>query len=80
MVGAMANGGAPAIEGSTVYALSSLGKCLRALDLASGKERWSYETGGALWGTPAVADGVVCFTGSASPLGLSVREAARLPH
>ncbi|WP_335928987.1 PQQ-binding-like beta-propeller repeat protein [Myxococcus xanthus] len=61
--GAMGNGGAPAIKGSTVYALSGLGKCLRALDLASGKERWSYETGGALWGTPAVADGVVCFTG-----------------
>nr|WP_217446037.1 PQQ-binding-like beta-propeller repeat protein [Myxococcus sp. CA040A] len=61
--GAMGHGGAPAINGSTVYALSGMGKRLRALDLASGKERWSYETRGALWGTPAVADGVVCFTG-----------------
>ncbi|QSQ18269.1 PQQ-binding-like beta-propeller repeat protein [Myxococcus landrumensis] len=61
--GAMGHGGAPVISGSTVYALSGLGKSLRALDLKNGKERWSYKTNGALWGTPAVADGVVCFTG-----------------
>ncbi|MCP3063663.1 PQQ-binding-like beta-propeller repeat protein [Myxococcus sp. K38C18041901] len=66
--GAMSHSGAPAINGSTVYALSGMGKRLRALHLASGKQRWTYETRGALWGTPAVADGVVCFTGDHSIL------------
>ncbi|AKF85358.1 hypothetical protein MFUL124B02_11495 [Myxococcus fulvus 124B02] len=66
--GSMSHGGAPVIHGNTVYALSGLGMRLHALNLASGKQRWSYETPNALWGTPAVADGVVCFTGYHSML------------
>ncbi|MBZ4412612.1 PQQ-binding-like beta-propeller repeat protein [Myxococcus sp. XM-1-1-1] len=66
--GSMSHGGAPAVHGDTVYALSGLGQRLHALDLDSGEQRWAYQTPGALWGAPAVADGVVCFTGYHSRL------------
>jgi eukaryotic-like serine/threonine-protein kinase len=55
------NDSSPAIAGGVVYAAAQNGT-LAALDLATGKLRWKYSTGGALGigeSSPAVADGAV---------------------
>lgn len=61
--GSMSHSGAPVIAEGTVHALTGLGKRMCALRLDSGAERWRYDTRGALWGVPAIADGIVVFTG-----------------
>lgn len=60
----------PAVAGDLVYvptgdALFDEGPgALYALDTTTGKERWKFDTGSDVWGTPAVAADIV-YTGSA---------------
>jgi outer membrane protein assembly factor BamB len=55
----------PAAHEGTVYAGSSDGAFVQAVDLATGAERWRYATAGTVWSSPAVAGGLV-FVGSGS--------------
>jgi outer membrane protein assembly factor BamB len=55
----------PAVHDGTVYAGSSDGLFVQAVDLATGAERWRYETTSPVWSSPAVAGGLV-FVGSGS--------------
>lgn len=48
----------PVIDGAQVLVPAGDG-CLYALDVATGRERWRYQTGDALRAAPRVADGVV---------------------
>jgi RNA polymerase sigma factor (sigma-70 family) len=48
----------PLVVGTTVY-VGSADRFLRALDAASGKELWRFETGGSVSSSPCFADGVV---------------------
>ena len=52
--------GSPTIDGNEVIVGSDDGK-LHALRLQDGKELWRYETGEAVQGKAAVADGWVIF-------------------
>ena len=61
--GAMCHSGAAAISGDTVFVLGGLSRQVFALSLSTGAVRWSFQTANALWGSPAVAAGVVSFTG-----------------
>ena len=46
----------PVIAGNRVYFGSEAGR-VHALDVASGKEVWQYETGGGFASSPAIAEG-----------------------
>ncbi|MFJ6433620.1 PQQ-binding-like beta-propeller repeat protein [Streptomyces sp. NPDC091416] len=50
--------GPPAVAGGVVYAGDSI-EYLFALDAATGRKRWAFETGSSVFSAPAVADGVV---------------------
>ena len=51
----------PAVDGAIVYCGDG-GGVLRAVELATGRERWRHLAAGAVDGSPAVADGVVYAT------------------
>lgn len=48
----------PVIGGNTVY-ITSLDKCVYALDMDTWKQLWVFETGGRIFATPVVIDGHV---------------------
>lgn len=52
-----------AAHGSVIYAASSDGHYIQALDTADGKEKWKFLTEGLVFTTPLVHNGVV-YTGS----------------
>ena len=54
---------APAIAGGMVYAGTSDGHQLHAVQMDTGQEVWSFMTRGWVWSSPAVAEGVV-YVGS----------------
>ncbi len=49
----------PAVVNGVVYIGDIFRDYLYALDAGTGLAIWKYPTGGAIWGSPAVADGVV---------------------
>jgi outer membrane protein assembly factor BamB len=51
----------PAVVGGQVFAGSSNGHFLHALELETGVERWRFNTPARIFSSPAVADGVVYF-------------------
>lgn len=51
----------PAIDGASVYCGDG-GGVLRAVELATGRERWRFQAGGAVDGSPAVSGGLVYAT------------------
>jgi hypothetical protein len=55
----------PAVHDGTVYAGSSDGLFVQAVDLATGAERWRFATTSPVWSSPALADGVL-YVGSGS--------------
>jgi len=54
----------PVTDGKNLYIGDDIG-CMYALDLKTGKTRWTFETGMRIVGSPAVSEGVVVF-GSAN--------------
>lgn len=50
-----------AAEGNTVYAASSDGRYLQALDAETGKEKWKFHTGDLVFSTPLVHDGLIAL-------------------
>lgn len=52
-----------AASGNTIYAASSDGHYVQALDPVSGKEKWKFYAGDLIFSTPAVFDGVL-YVGS----------------
>lgn len=46
----------PLVHDDTVY-ISSLNKCVYAIDCTTWKDRWVYETNGRIFASPAIADG-----------------------
>lgn len=61
--------GSPIVVKDTLYVGSSDGK-LYALDAVKGKEKWKnpFDTGGKIWTSPAVSDGVVYVSNFAKKL------------
>jgi outer membrane protein assembly factor BamB len=57
----------PAVDGDNVYAAGHGGD-VRALELATGRERWRADTGLELAGGPAVGEGLVVVGGSGGEL------------
>jgi outer membrane protein assembly factor BamB len=53
----------PAIAGEMVYAGTSDGHQVHAVQMDTGQQAWSFMTGGWVWSSPAVAGGVV-YVGS----------------
>lgn len=56
-------GGGLSTDGSHVFTANTVGD-VYALDIETGKLRWSYRTGGKVYSTPAYADGVVVLGSS----------------
>jgi outer membrane protein assembly factor BamB len=52
---------APAIIGNTIYVTSTLGNKTYDLNAESGNLLWSFQTGGYLYSSPAVVDGIAYF-------------------
>jgi outer membrane protein assembly factor BamB len=48
----------PLVHENTVY-ISSLDKCLYAIDCTNWKDRWMYETDGRIFSSPVIANGSV---------------------
>ena len=53
----------PVSDGKSLYIGDDVG-CMYALDLKTGKTRWSFDTGMRIVGSPAVSEGVVVFGSS----------------
>lgn len=70
----------PVTDGSSLFIGDDVGR-FYCLDLATGTERWSFDTGMRIVGSPAVADGVVVF-GSANYniYGLDAKTGKELWH
>lgn len=51
--------GGPAVAGGAVYAGTSDGRFVQAVDAVTGRELWRFETPSSVWTSPAVAGGVV---------------------
>jgi outer membrane protein assembly factor BamB len=67
-----------AVAEGTAY-VGSAGGYLHALDALTGEERWRYEAGAAVHGSPAVLDGVVYATDLASTLhAVDARDGSRV--
>ncbi|ANM31913.1 hypothetical protein ABI59_23635 [Acidobacteria bacterium Mor1] len=64
------------IDGGAAYLGSSDAQLLQAFDPSSGARRWSADTGGSAWATPAV-DGEVVYIGTAGVAGYMVDHRAR---
>jgi len=52
---------APAIAGNTIYVTSTLANKTYALKLQTGDFMWSFQTGGNIYSSPAIVDGVAYF-------------------
>jgi outer membrane protein assembly factor BamB len=52
---------APAIIGNTVYVTSTLGDKAYALNAETGGLIWSFQTGGNIYSSPAIANGIAYF-------------------
>ncbi|HSR43077.1 MAG TPA: PQQ-binding-like beta-propeller repeat protein, partial [Longimicrobiales bacterium] len=51
--------GGPSLAGNTVYAGTSDGRFVQAVDAETGREAWRFETPSSVWTSPAVAAGVL---------------------
>jgi len=51
--------GGPAVAGRAVYAGTSDGRFVQAVDAETGRELWRFETPSSVWTSPTVAGGVV---------------------
>ena len=61
----------PVIEGSTLY-IGNTDHQLYALDAMTGKERWHHNTDSPIFGTAAIAQGIVCVGGAGKIYGLDI--------
>ena len=52
---------APAVIGNTVYVTSTLGNKAYALNAENGGLIWSFQTGGNIYSSPAIANGIAYF-------------------
>jgi len=61
-----------------VFAGSSDGEFVHAVDARTGEEKWRFDTGSRVFSSPAVAGGLVYFgTWSGDLIGLDVRDGSR---
>jgi outer membrane protein assembly factor BamB len=66
------------LDGDTLFVASSDGK-LYALDAAYGEKRWEFNTGGKIWTTPTVEEGVVYVSNYAKQL-YAIKDGKELWH
>jgi len=66
------------LDGDTLFVASSNGR-LYAIDAAYGEKRWEFDTGGKIWTTPAVENGVVYVSNYAKQL-YAIKDGKELWH